>query len=50
MGTKHGYTHKKCRTCGQVKPRSEFRVRGGLDCKPCHYKKEWAQTKKKREK
>lgn len=35
MGTKHGYTEKKCSKCGKMKPRSAYRKRGSLMCLPC---------------
>lgn len=35
MGTKHGYTEKRCVRCGKIKPRSEYRKRGSLMCRVC---------------
>jgi hypothetical protein len=35
MGTKHGYTEKRCSMCGKMKPRSAYPKRGGLACTEC---------------
>lgn len=35
MGTKHGYTEKKCSMCGKMKPREAYPKRGGLACTEC---------------
>lgn len=35
MGTKHGYTEKRCNVCGKMKKRAEFPKRGGLACTTC---------------
>lgn len=36
MGTKHGYTEKRCSVCGKMKKRAEYPKRGGLACRVCY--------------
>jgi hypothetical protein len=43
LGTKHGYTEKKCKVCHEVKPRSDFPAYGGLTCRACTRDKERAE-------
>lgn len=35
MGTKHNYTEKSCKVCGETKSREEFPAFGGLTCREC---------------
>ena len=47
MGTKHNYTEKECKVCGQVKTREEFPAYGGLTCRVCMREKERAGSKQR---
>lgn len=50
MGTKHGYTEKKCVKCNIVKARSEFPPYGSRMCRECSRQKEAEAAKKTYEK
>ena len=39
MGTKHGYTEKRCDACGKMKKRSEYHIGGSRICNDCCNKK-----------